>query len=101
MYPTIDKAERLITKDANQGSQLVVFLDTLVVGYPRGNAFRHKSAMGHKNYRKKLKTLLEFLIFQMVQVDELVFFINEHVHFDERLRAWMTCVSFDQSTWLK
>jgi predicted amidohydrolase len=69
MHPTTDKVERLITKATNQGSQLVVFLDTFVVGYPRGNAFGHKSAMGGKNYHKKLKTLLEFLVFQMVQVD--------------------------------
>jgi len=58
--------ERLITKAANQGFQLVVFLDTFVVGYPRGNAFGHKLAMGRKNYCKKLKTLLEFLVSQMV-----------------------------------
>jgi hypothetical protein len=47
----------------------VVFPDTFVGGYSKGNAFRHKLAMGHKSYRKKLKTLLEFLVFQMVQVD--------------------------------
>ncbi len=59
MHPTTDKAERLITKDANHNSQLVIFTDTFVVGYPKGNAFGHKSAMGSKNYHKKLKTLLK------------------------------------------
>ncbi len=72
MHQTIDKVERLVTK-ANQGSQLVVFPDIFVGVYPKGNAFGHKSAMGHKNYCKKLKSLLEFLVFQMIQIDLLVF----------------------------
>jgi beta-cyano-L-alanine hydratase/nitrilase len=69
MHQTTNKAEILITKVANQSSQLVVFLDIFVGGYPRGNAFGHKLTMGRKNYRKKFKALLKNLAFQMVQVD--------------------------------
>jgi predicted amidohydrolase len=45
-----NKAKRLITKATNQGSQLVVFLDIFVGGYPKGNALGNKLAMGHENY---------------------------------------------------
>jgi len=69
MHQTTDKTKRLVTKATNQSFQLVVFLDTFVGGYPKGNAFEHKSTMGCKNYCEKLKTLLKFLVFQMVQVD--------------------------------
>jgi beta-cyano-L-alanine hydratase/nitrilase len=51
-----NKSEKLVTEAANQGSQLVIFPNTFVSGYPRGNAFGIKLATGHKNYHKKLKT---------------------------------------------
>jgi hypothetical protein len=63
-----NKVERLVTKVANQGFQLVVFSNTFVGGYPRGNAFGNKSATSHKNNRKKLKTYSKHVTFYKVSL---------------------------------
>lgn len=52
----VDKAERLIAEAASQGSQLAVFPEAFVGGYPRGNTFGavigSRSAKGREDYRK-------------------------------------------------
>jgi predicted amidohydrolase len=40
----------LITKATSPGSQLVVFPNIFVGGYPRRNALGNKLTMGHENY---------------------------------------------------
>jgi len=53
---TLDKAERLIAEAAGLGSQLAVFPEAFVGGYPRGNTFGavigSRSAKGREDYRK-------------------------------------------------
>jgi predicted amidohydrolase len=58
-----NKSKKLVTKVANQGSQLVVFPNTFVGGFQRGNACGNKSVTGCKNYRKKLKTCSKHVTF--------------------------------------
>jgi predicted amidohydrolase len=58
-----NKSKKLVTKVANQGSQLVVFPNIFVGGYPRGNAFGNKSTKSHKNYCKKIKTCSKHVTF--------------------------------------
>jgi beta-cyano-L-alanine hydratase/nitrilase len=52
----VDKAERLIAEAAGLGSQLAVFPEAFVGGYPRGNTFGavigSRSAKGREDYRK-------------------------------------------------
>ncbi|XP_072987565.1 bifunctional nitrilase/nitrile hydratase NIT4B-like [Typha latifolia] len=53
---TLDKAERLIADAASYGSQLVVFPEAFVGGYPRGATFGvtigSRSAKGREEFRK-------------------------------------------------
>jgi hypothetical protein len=53
---TLDKVERLVAEAADLGSQLVVFPEAFVGGYPRGNSFGavvgSRSAKGREDYRK-------------------------------------------------
>lgn len=53
---TLEKAERLIAEAAAQGSQLVVFPEAFIGGYPRGNAFGavigSRSHKGKEDFRK-------------------------------------------------
>lgn len=53
----------MIIKATNQVSQLVVFPNTFVGGYPWGNPFGNNSATGCKNYCKKLKTCSKHVTF--------------------------------------
>jgi hypothetical protein len=52
----VDKVERLVAEAADLGSQLVVFPEAFVGGYPRGNSFGavvgSRSAKGREDYRK-------------------------------------------------
>jgi len=52
----VDKAERLIAEAAAQGSQLVVFPEAFIGGYPRGNTFGavigSRSLKGKEDFRK-------------------------------------------------
>lgn len=53
---TLDKAERLIAEAATQGSQLVVFPEAFLGGYPRGNTFGvvigSRTPKGKEDFRK-------------------------------------------------
>ena len=51
-----DKAERLLAEAASHGSQLVVFPEAFVGGYPRGSSFGviigNRTAKGREEFRK-------------------------------------------------
>jgi len=51
-----DKAERLLAEAAGHGSQLVVFPEAFVGGYPRGSDFGvsigNRTAKGREEFRK-------------------------------------------------
>ncbi|KAL0436274.1 UNVERIFIED_CONTAM: Bifunctional nitrilase/nitrile hydratase NIT4A [Sesamum radiatum] len=53
---TLDKAERLLAEAASYGSQLVVFPEAFIGGYPRGSTFGvaigNRSAKGREEFRK-------------------------------------------------
>ncbi|KAK4255275.1 hypothetical protein QN277_008291 [Acacia crassicarpa] len=53
---TLDKAERLLAEAASHGSQLVVFPEAFVGGYPRGSNFGvcvgNRTAKGKEEFRK-------------------------------------------------
>ncbi|XP_054811288.1 bifunctional nitrilase/nitrile hydratase NIT4A [Prosopis cineraria] len=53
---TLDKAERLLAEAASHGSQLVVFPEAFVGGYPRGSSFGvavgNRTAKGKEEFRK-------------------------------------------------
>lgn len=53
---TLDKAERLLAEAASYGSQLVVFPEAFLGGYPRGSTFGvtigNRSAKGKEEFRK-------------------------------------------------
>ncbi|XP_051134546.1 bifunctional nitrilase/nitrile hydratase NIT4B [Andrographis paniculata] len=53
---TLDKAERLLAEAASYGSQLVVFPEAFIGGYPRGSTFGvtigSRSAKGREEFRK-------------------------------------------------
>ncbi|KAI0493765.1 hypothetical protein KFK09_023890 [Dendrobium nobile] len=53
---TIDKADRLVAEAASYGSQLVVFPEAFIGGYPRGSTFGvtigSRSAKGKEDFRK-------------------------------------------------
>ncbi|XP_059627748.1 bifunctional nitrilase/nitrile hydratase NIT4B-like [Cornus florida] len=49
---TMDKAERLIGEAAGLGSQLVVFPEAFVGGYPRGLNFAHRTTKAKDDFRK-------------------------------------------------
>ncbi|KAL8501107.1 hypothetical protein ACS0TY_020610 [Phlomoides rotata] len=53
---TIDKAERLLAEAASYGSQLVVFPEAFIGGYPRGSNFGvtigNRTAKGKEEFRK-------------------------------------------------
>lgn len=53
---TLDKAERLIAEAASFGSQLVVFPEAFIGGYPRGSTFGvtvgSRSAKGNEDFQK-------------------------------------------------
>lgn len=53
---TLDKAERLLAEAAGHGSQLVVFPETFIGGYPRGSTFGvtigNRTAKGKEEFRK-------------------------------------------------
>lgn len=53
---TLEKAERLIAEAASYGSQLVVFPEAFIGGYPRGSTFGvtigSRSAKGKEEFRK-------------------------------------------------
>lgn len=51
-----DKAERLLAEAASYGSQLVVFPEAFIGGYPRGSTFGvtigNRTAKGKEDFRK-------------------------------------------------
>lgn len=51
-----DKAERLVAEAASYGSQLVVFPEAFIGGYPRGSTYGvtigSRSAKGQEEFRK-------------------------------------------------
>ena len=53
---TLDKAERLLAEAAGYGSQLVVFPEAFIGGYPRGSNFGviigNRTAKGREEFRK-------------------------------------------------
>ncbi|KAL6348705.1 hypothetical protein AAG906_019440 [Vitis piasezkii] len=49
---TLDKAERLLKEAAALGSQLVVFPESFIGGYPRGYNFADQSPRGKESFRK-------------------------------------------------
>ncbi|CAK7329149.1 unnamed protein product [Dovyalis caffra] len=53
---TLDKAERLLAEAAGYGSQLVVFPEAFIGGYPRGSSFGasigNRTAKGREDFRK-------------------------------------------------
>jgi beta-cyano-L-alanine hydratase/nitrilase len=53
---TLDKAERLLAEAASFGSQLVVFPEAFIGGYPRGSGFGvsigNRTAKGREDFRK-------------------------------------------------
>ncbi|KAJ6739455.1 NITRILASE [Salix koriyanagi] len=53
---TLDKAERLLAEAAGYGSQLVVFPEAFIGGYPRGSSFGaiigSRTAKGREDFRK-------------------------------------------------
>ncbi|KAI3450741.1 hypothetical protein Pfo_007406 [Paulownia fortunei] len=53
---TLDKAERLLAEAASYGSQLVVFPEAFIGGYPRGSTFGvtigNRTAKGKEEFRK-------------------------------------------------
>nr|AFK48502.1 unknown [Lotus japonicus] len=53
---TLDKAERLVAEAAENGSQLVVFPEAFIGGYPRGSNFGviigSRTAKGREDFRK-------------------------------------------------
>lgn len=56
MLPPPDKAERLLAEAASYGSQLVVFPEAFIGGYPRGSNFGvtigNRTAKGKEEFRK-------------------------------------------------
>lgn len=52
----VDKAERLLAEAADNGSQLVVFPEAFIGGYPRGSSFElaigARTAKGRDDFRK-------------------------------------------------
>ncbi|XP_030522247.1 bifunctional nitrilase/nitrile hydratase NIT4B-like [Rhodamnia argentea] len=49
---TLDKAERLLAEAAGLGSQLIVFPEAFIGGYPRGLNFVDRSPKGKESFRK-------------------------------------------------
>ncbi|KAJ9707477.1 hypothetical protein PVL29_002489 [Vitis rotundifolia] len=49
---TLDKAEKLLKEAAALGSQLVVFPEAFIGGYPRGHNFADQSPRGKESFRK-------------------------------------------------
>ena len=47
-----DKAERFLKEAAELGSQLVVFPEAFIGGYPRGYNFADQSPRGKESFRK-------------------------------------------------
>ena len=47
-----DKAEKLLKEAAALGSQLVVFPEAFIGGYPRGHNFADQSPRGKESFRK-------------------------------------------------
>uniref|UniRef100_A0A0D6R880 cyanoalanine nitrilase n=1 Tax=Araucaria cunninghamii TaxID=56994 RepID=A0A0D6R880_ARACU len=60
---TLDKAERLIAEGASYGSQLLVFPEAFVGGYPRGSTFGvivgNRSLKGQEEFRKYYASAIE------------------------------------------
>ena len=55
-WGVVGKAERLVVEAATQGSQLVVFPEAFLGGYPQGNTFRvvigSRTPKGKEDFRK-------------------------------------------------
>ncbi|KAL3718358.1 hypothetical protein ACJRO7_003487 [Eucalyptus globulus] len=49
---TLDKAEKLLAEAAALGSQLIVFPEAFIGGYPRGLNFTDRTAKGKESFRK-------------------------------------------------
>ena len=62
-YGVADKAERLLAEAADNGSQLVVFPEAFIGGYPRGSSFElaigARTAKGRDDFRKYLASAIE------------------------------------------
>ncbi|ESQ42188.1 hypothetical protein EUTSA_v10013949mg [Eutrema salsugineum] len=60
---TLDKAERLLAEAAELGSQLVVFPEAFIGGYPRGSSFElsigARTAKGRDDFRKYLASAID------------------------------------------
>ncbi|KAL0875828.1 hypothetical protein Bca101_025533 [Brassica carinata] len=60
---TLDKAERLLAEAADNGSQLVVFPEAFIGGYPRGSSFElaigARTAKGRDDFRKYLASAID------------------------------------------
>ncbi|KAL0681520.1 hypothetical protein Bca4012_048367 [Brassica carinata] len=60
---TLDKAERLLAEAADNGSQLVVFPEAFIGGYPRGSNFElaigARTAKGRDDFRKYLASAID------------------------------------------
>lgn len=62
-YGVADKAERLLAEAADNGSQLVVFPEAFIGGYPRGSSFElaigARTAKGRDDFRKYLASAID------------------------------------------
>lgn len=63
LYDAADKAERLLAEAADNGSQLVVFPEAFIGGYPRGSNFElaigARTAKGREDFRKYLASAID------------------------------------------
>lgn len=52
LFLSADKAEKLLAEAAALGSQLIVFPEAFIGGYPRGLNFADRTAKGKESFRK-------------------------------------------------
>ncbi|KAJ9699571.1 hypothetical protein PVL29_008254 [Vitis rotundifolia] len=69
---TLDKAERLMIEAAALGSQVVVFPEAFIGGYPRGSNFADRTPKGKENFRKWLRN-------QTIMFPTWMFFLDNNV----------------------
>lgn len=78
-----DKAERLLSEAASYGSQLVVFPEAFIGGYPRGSTFGvtigSRSAKGREEFRKYHASAIDVPGENLLYMD-VGFFIFFEVH---------------------
>ena len=97
-----DKAERLLAEAASYGSQLVVFPEAFVGGYPRGSSFGviigNRTAKGREEFRKYHAAAIDvpgkFLFFVRPRQSWLSIVIQYELDLSELFTFYYDCVGF-------